>query len=490
MKKIMSWLMLVVTVSVALLGGFAQPSHAATATTDDSLARVKEKGTLVMGTSPDYPPYEFLVNRGGKDRVVGMDVDIAKKIAKDLGVKLVIKQMDFDSLLVALETNKVDMVISGMSPTPARQKSVDFSKVYYKGGQSIIINKADKGLYKNKDSFRNKAVGAQTGSIQYNLGKKQIKGSTVKGLAKISDLILALKSHKVEGVIMEEPSAQAYVDNDPDLAMIDGKFSLGSGENNTAIGFKKGSTSLVNAVNKSVDEINQKNLTKTYLKHAGTFMKTNAKNTSMWHYAGYFVKGVEYTLLITVVSVFFGILLGILFALMRLSKMKLIHGLGVAYIEFVRGTPLMIQVMFVYFGIGLFINIPALIAGIIAVSLNSAAYVAEIIRGGINSVAKGQTEAARSLGLSRQQTFQSVVFPQALKNIWPALGNEFVSLIKESSIVSIIGVTDLIYQLKAVQTATYKGVIPIVVAMIIYFVLTFSLSKVLNHYERKMKHDA
>lgn len=487
MKKIMSWLMILMTVGIALLAGTTQPAQAA----DDSLTRIKDKGNLVMGTSPDYPPYEFLVNRHGKDQVVGMDVDIAKKVAHDLGVKLVVKKMDFDSLLVALETNKVDMVLAGMSPTPARQKSIDFSKIYYRGGQSIVINKTDKGIYHNKNSFRNKAMGAQTGSIQYNLGKKQIAGSKMKGLAKISDLILALKSHKVEGVIMEEPSAQAYVDNDSNLAMLkNSQFNLGSGENNTAIGFRKGSSALVNAVNRSIDEITQKKLTQGYLKHAGTYMQKNTKNTGMWHYSSYFVKGVAYTLLITIISVFFGILLGVIFALMRLSKVKLLPALGVAYIEFVRGTPLMIQVMFVYFGIGLFVNIPALIAGIIAVSLNSAAYVAEIIRGGINSVAVGQKEAARSLGLSRQQTFKSVVFPQALKNIWPALGNEFISLIKESSIVSIIGVTDLIYQLKAVQTATYKGVMPIVVAMLIYFILTFSLSKLLNFYERKMKHDA
>lgn len=127
-------------------------------------------------------------------------------------------------------------------------------------------------------------------------------------------------------------------------------------------------------------------------------------------------------------------------------------------------------------------------AGVIAVSLNSAAYVAEIIRSGINAIDAGQTEASRSLGLSQRDTMRYIVLPQALKNIWPALGNEFISLIKESSIVSIIGVTDLIYQLKVVQSATYKGVAPIFVAMVIYFIMTFSLSKLLNYVERKMQH--
>ncbi len=143
----------------------------------------------------------------------------------------------------------------------------------------------------------------------------------------------------------------------------------------------------------------------------------------------------------------------------------------------------MVQVMFVYFGIGIIVNIPALLSGIIAVSLNSGAYVAEIIRSGIDSVAKGQTEAASSLGLSKGDTMRFVILPQAIRNIWPALGNEFISLIKESSIVSIIGVTDLIYQTNIVRADTYRGVMPIFITMLIYFVITFLLTRVLNHYE-------
>lgn len=466
-------------------GGMATPVHAA----DDSLAKVQQKGTLVMGTSPDYAPYEFLVNQHGKNVVVGMDVEIAKKIAKDIGVKLVIKQMDFDSLLVGLQTGKVDMVLSAMTPTDERRQSVDFSKIYYKGGQDIVVNKADAKVYKNHQSFVDKKVGAQTGSLQADLVKKQMPESSLLGLTKVTDLILALKSHKVEGVVMEEAVASAYVQNDNQLALIPGKFDLGSDENGTAIGFAKGSTSLVNAANRSIDAIQKQKLLPQYLKQAGRYMQTNTTNTSMFHYWRFFAKGIGYTLLITAISVLIGVVLGVFLALMRLGKVKVLHALAVAYIEFVRGTPLMIQVMFVYFGIGIFIDIPALIAGIIAVSLNSGAYVAEIIRGGIESIPVGQTEAARSLGLSQRLTMQTVVLPQALRNIWPALGNEFISLIKESSIVSIIGVTDLIYQLKVVQTATYKGVQPIIVAMVIYFVLTFGLSKLLGHFERKMKHD-
>ncbi|KRM23824.1 amino ABC transporter, permease, 3-TM region, His Glu Gln Arg opine family domain protein [Latilactobacillus graminis DSM 20719] len=453
-----------------------------------TVSQVQAKKTLILGTSPDYAPYEFLVNKKGKNQVVGMDIQVAQKLAHDLGVKLVVKSMDFDALLVGLETGKVDMVISAMSPTDERRKSVDFSDVYYLGGQSILINQTDTRDYHSKNSFIGKKIGVQTGSLQQALTKKQIKGAQITGLAKVPDLVLALKSHKIDGIVAEEPVATAYASNDPELVQIDGKFDLGTDMQGSAIAFPKDSPTLVAAANKSIDQIKKQKLIPQYLKNAGQLMKINTHNTSMWHYWAYFAKGIGYTLFITIVSIAIGILIGGLLAFGRLAKNKVVRGLALVYIEFVRGTPLMIQIMFVYFGIGLWVNIPALVAGVIAVSLNSAAYVAEIIRSGLNAIDAGQTEASRSLGLSQRDTMRYIVLPQALKNIWPALGNEFISLIKESSIVSIIGVTDLIYQLKVVQSATYKGVAPIFVAMVIYFIMTFSLSKLLNYVERKMQH--
>ncbi|MFC6296085.1 ABC transporter substrate-binding protein/permease [Lactiplantibacillus daoliensis] len=466
----------------------------AQAATDDSLEKIQKKGVLVMGTSPDYPPYEFQATVNGKSTVVGMDVKIGKKVAKDLGVKLKIKSMSFDSLLVALQTGKVDMIISGMNPTPARRKNVDFTHTYYQGGYDIVINKTDTAKYKNKDSFSGGTLGAQTGTTQYNAAKKQTKNTSVKGMTSQSDLILALQSHKLDGVAMEKPSAEAYVSNNKQLAMIPSDFNMSSSATSSAIAFRKGSTSLVNKVNVTVDQIKKDKLVKKdYLPAAGKYLKTNTVNTSMGHYWKAFLTGIEYTLIITVCSVFFGFIIGIILALARMAKggvlKTALRWLATAYVEFIRGTPMMVQVMFVYFGLGLFVNLPALTSGIIAISLNSGAYVAEYIRGGINSVDDGQTEAARSLGMSNGKTMRYVVLPQALKNIWPSLGNEFITLIKDSSIVSIIGVTELIYQSNIVRSDTYRGVAPIVVIMVLYFILTFTASRILNYFERKMQHD-
>ena len=457
---------------------------------DTVLKKIKKTKKLVVGTSADYPPLEFTASEDGNTKYVGVDIELAKDIAKDLDAKLVIKNMSFDSLLVALETGKVDMVISAMTPNPERKKSVDFSKIYYRpSGEYFLINKRDKNKYKNIASFKGQTVGAQTGSIQYQLVQKQMKSSTVKGLGKINNLVLALQSGKVTGVVVEELIAKAYAQNNPSLLAV--KSDLKESQAGNAVAIAKGQDDLVAQVNKTINHVKKDNLIeKDYLPTAAKYMKTTKKNNGMTKYIPYFIKGIWYTIVITVFSVLIGVILGVVLALMRLSKVKIIHWIAVCYIEFIRGTPQMVQILFVYFGVGYLIsNLSAIVAGIIAIGLNSGAYVAEDIRSGINSIAKGQTEAARSLGLNQAKTYRYVIIPQALKNIWPALGNEFITLLKDSSLVSVIGVSELMYQTQLIQTSTYRGVLPLFIAMIIYFIMTFTLSRILNHFEKRMKHN-
>ena len=151
----------------------------------------------------------------------------------------------------------------------------------------------------------------------------------------------------------------------------------------------------------------------------------------------------------------------------------------------------MVQIAIVYFGSYVLtgVNINGFIAALIAVSLNSAAYVAEIIRSGIQSVDKGQTEASRSLGMSSGQTMRHIILPQAVKNILPTFGNEFVTLIKETSVASTIGVADLMYASKIVQSSSFQPFIPLIIVAIIYFIFTFSLSQLIRKFERRLAHN-
>lgn len=198
-------------------------------------------------------------------------------------------------------------------------------------------------------------------------------------------------------------------------------------------------------------------------------------------YYKFFLSGTGYTLALSALTVVFGLLGGLLLSLMKTSNNKVLRSIAVAYIEFIRGTPLLIQLYIIYYGIS---DIPMFMAGVLAMTVNSSAYIAEIIRAGINAVDKGQMEAARSLGMSVGLSYKEIIIPQAMKNILPALGNEFIVLIKESAIVSVIGIHDLMYNTDTVRGITFIPFEPLVVAAVIYFLMTFTLSKVLGKIER------
>ncbi len=208
-------------------------------------------------------------------------------------------------------------------------------------------------------------------------------------------------------------------------------------------------------------------------------------------YRSYYFTGIKITLLLSFGALVIGTTLGSLLSLARLSKNKFLQFIARVYIEVVRGTPMMVQISLVYFGsyVLLGIDIDGFVAALIAVALNSTAYVAEIIRSGIQSIDKGQTEASRSLGLSSSQTMRHIILPQAIKNILPTLGNEFVTLIKETSVASTIGVADLMYASKIVQSTSFQPFTPLVIVAVIYFVFTFTLSQLVAFFERRLAHN-
>ncbi|KOA19047.1 arginine-binding extracellular protein ArtP precursor [Clostridium homopropionicum DSM 5847] len=214
---------------------------------------IKKAGKLVLGTSADYAPYEFVLIKDGKSEIVGFDIEIAKEIAKDLGVTLEIKNMDFKGLLPALKTGQVDMVISGMTPTDERKKEVDFSKIYYRAVQSVVVRAADKDKYKTVDSLTGKRVGAQSTSIQEGIAKEQVKDAKVTSLAKIPELVMSLKTNKVDAIIMEYPVAKGHVDKNADLAISD--IKVGEEDGGSAIGVQKGQQDLVAAIDKTIDRL-------------------------------------------------------------------------------------------------------------------------------------------------------------------------------------------------------------------------------------------
>jgi polar amino acid transport system permease protein len=211
-----------------------------------------------------------------------------------------------------------------------------------------------------------------------------------------------------------------------------------------------------------------------------------------------FIDGAGTTLMLAIFTILFGTMLGVLLALLRLSNHRVLRYPAQAYIEFIRGTPMLVQIFFIFYALpqlGLRIpevpafgqDFPRYVSGIIALSMNSGAYVAEIVRAGIQAVDKGQTEAARSLGMSGLMAMRRIVLPQAFKNILPALGNEFVTIIKESSIVSVIGIGELMFRTQTVYGNNFRTFESLIICALIYFILTFSLSRLLGLMERRLR---
>lgn len=232
----------------------------------EKVAKIKESGKLILGTCADYPPYEFHKIVNGKDEIVGLDIEIAKEMAKELGVKLEIKDMGFDGLIPSLKTGKIDLIISGMTPNEKRAKEVDFSKVYYKAVQKVLIRKEDKAKYKSVADLEGKKVGAQTSSIQEEIANKEVKDAKVSSLSKVTELVLALKTKKVDAVIVEGPVAKAYADKNNEIMISD--MTVGDPDEGSAIAVKKGNSDMVEALNKVIDKLNKEDKINEFVEKA------------------------------------------------------------------------------------------------------------------------------------------------------------------------------------------------------------------------------
>lgn len=254
MKKNISKLILLV-MSLVLVVGCTATKNSNENDKADVLSKIKANGKLVVGTAPGYPPFEFTVNKSGKSQVVGADIDLAKKIADEIGVELEIKAMDFDALIMALQSSKVDMVITSMTPTEERKKSVDFSDVYFEGTNSIIVNSNFSKDISKEDDLKNIVLGVQRGSVQEIYAKEVLKAPKIKSLTAIPDLIADMKNGNIDGIIASTVVAKINANQYEGIKLIDVNLSQANKEE-AAIAIKKGDNkSLLDIVNKTIKSL-------------------------------------------------------------------------------------------------------------------------------------------------------------------------------------------------------------------------------------------
>lgn len=446
-----------------------------------------ERPELKLVTEAGFAPFEYYEN----DKIVGVDIDIAKEIAKELDYKLVVKDVAFDSIISEVKTGKSDMGAAGISYTKERAKEVDFSRDYIKSKQIVVVKK-DSDIEKLEDIKGSIAV--QLGTVaDLHLTENYPNVKLVrekKFMAAIEDL----KGNKVDAVAMDEIPAKQLMTSD--MKILEKPLVVDS----FGIVVKKGNKKLLDATNKVIDRLNEVGKIDDFvLKHMdiepkkeknGIMNKIHNTLVKDKRY-NYILEGLKNTILIALGAVIIGLIIGTFMGIVRnyhesTSKLKILNFLSKTYVTIIRGTPSILQLMIIYYVIFKKTSVNIVLVGIIAFGINSSAYIAEIIRAGINSVSKHQVEAGEALGLPYGKIMRYIVMPQAIKNILPALGNEFITLVKETAVGAYIGIVELTKASDIIASRTYDYFFPLIVIALIYLVITYSLTYLVGLMEKRL----
>lgn len=460
--------------------------------------------TLIVATEPTFPPFELQSATG---ELQGFDIDLMNAIAQSAGFQVKYKRMPFDGMIPALQAQTVDAAVAAMAITAERAKTISFSRPYFKSGVAIAT-RIDNQNITNFDSLKNKIIGVQIGTTGA-LKAKNIPGAEVRTFNDSPLTLQALLNGNVDAVLNDQVVI-LYGINSGNLKGLKVVGSLLT-EEFYGIPTPKGSPNLqiINQglatvlKNGTYTQIYQKwfRIQPPQLPEKSPIENQTTEGVSqllisfriIWKSLPVLLGGALITLELTVLSVLLGTVAGSLIGIIRLQRAAFLRFCARAYVEFFRGTPLLVQIFMIYFGLPAFVqnfgftfSLNRLAAAVIALSLNSAAYIAEIVRAGIQSIDPGQAEAAQSLGLSSVQTMRYVIFPQALRRMLPPLGNEFISLLKATSLVAVIGFEELFRKGQLIVAENYRSFEIYAAVAVVYLFLTLLSSQALSYWERSL----
>lgn len=485
-------------VLLSILSISAQPVLARDGETD--------KETFVVGMEVNYAPFNWSqtsaadgavpVENSPGEYANGYDVWMARQLAEKLGRRLVIKKMEWDGLPPALTSGKIDAIIAGMSPTPERKEILDFTEAYYASDLVIVVQKDGKYVgAKSLEDFRGAKITGQLNTFHYKMVDQIPDVQKQAPLDNFSTMITALNAGSIDGYVSERPGAMAAMLSNPNLTMVQldkGKGFQADPENTTvAVGVRKGDA-LKAQINKALANIPETDRQKAMDKMVALQNRGETQTSffgqvaAIWgDYAGLFLRGTGVTLLISLVGTACGLIIGFFVQVVRTIPterrhgpsqwgIRLAQGLCTAYVEVFRSTPMIVQAMLIFYGSKQFLGVDMqpLLAACLIVSINTGAYLAETIRGGIDSVDRGQWEAANAIGLKHGQMIVHVILPQAMRAILPSIGNELIVNIKDTSVLNVISVTELFFVTKSVAGSTFQIFQAYFIVAIIYFILT------------------
>jgi arginine/lysine/histidine/glutamine transport system substrate-binding and permease protein len=452
-----------------------------------TLERVRASGRLRVGIDATYPPFGMAEGR----EFTGFDVDVARGIARELGVEAELVNANFDGVFPALQNGALDVVISAVTITPERRAALLFSDPYFAAGQQIVV-RGDSTIT-GPDNLAGRTVGVQLNTTA-QFAMEKLPGVTIAKYNTIDLALLDLQNGRVDAVASDGPVLRYMVrSNFPGLKTAGAEYT----DEQFGVVLARTSDDLRRAINAALWRLQESGeYERIYDKWFGQSAErrvaapaARAFDTAIiartW---SFFVHGVWMTAVMAVSSLLFGLPLGLCLALARVQSSRLVTTSAAIYVEVMRGTPLLVQILFVYFVLpSVGINLTAYTSGILALTLNAAAYISEVIRAGILSIDAGQMEAARALGMSDWQAMRRIILPQTFRRVVPPLTNEGIALLKDSSLVSVIGLTELARtgQELASRYAAPLTIWPLVA--LLYLALTFPLTRMAEYLERRWR---
>ena len=449
----------------------------------------QDEKTYIIGTDTTYAPFEFVDESG---EMVGIDMDILAAIAEDQGFNYEIRALGFNAALQALESNQVDGVIAGMGITDERREIFDFSEPYFSSGSQFAVA-ADSDIESFED-LEGLKVAVKTGTTGYDVAES-LSGEYGFSLNTFDDSVNMYEDLTVgnsQAVIEDFPVMLfASSTGQVDLKLIgeqqvvsDFGFAVNKDENRELLMLFNDGLANIRATGE-YDEIIAR-----YLGEEALAVQSESGNiiTQFTANASPLFKGLWATIWITFVSFLIALIFGVIIGLMRTSQITPLVILAKIYVDIMRGLPLIVLAFFIYFGIPQLtgLKFSASVAGILTLSLNATAYVAEIIRGGIQAVDVGQVEAGRSLGLTNGVTMRKIVLPQAAKISLPSLINQFVITLKDTSILSVIGLVELTQTGKIIIARTYQSGNMWVIVGLMYIILIKVLTILSDRIEEEL----
>ncbi|MBN1917763.1 MAG: ABC transporter substrate-binding protein/permease [Verrucomicrobia bacterium] len=459
----------------------------------DSYA-ANEPGPFRVALTGKYPPFSMPGDRG---ELIGFDVDVSREVAERLGRPLSLVQTEWDGILPGLLAGKYDAIIGSMAVTPERRSQVDFSMPYYQSGAQLFIHERHVGTIKSINDCAGLRLGVVLGETFERYLREKRPEINVVTYKDTNSIFLDVNNGRLAGFVSDRllGAYQIKTAGQPFVPVGDLLY-----RETMAVPVTKDNTVLLDRINTALDEMWADGVINTL--HQRWFGVeavrpelldgTPAESTGMrtGTIARLLGKGFAVTLGVALASILIGFALAVPGGLVLNNPGIPGHQVLRAVNDFIRGTPVLIQLFFVYFGLGskqVGLNLSPISAAIVTLSINASAYMSEVVRSGLMAVDRGQTLAGRALGLSRTQVFGSVVWPQAFRIALPPLMNSVVALIKDTALISVIAVGEVIREAQSIIAVTFNPLKYYLIVAVMFFIVTFPLMKLASRLEHAIK---